>query len=549
MDTISTPVNLPPATDPVGLISALVADLKRLTGAELPASAQAADAFLKGTSRPESGHLEALDPAELEIARALVGNWRVWNGSDVVFTSRPEKLIAEIDRLTGELMGYRRSFQLRWAADKRATERWRKEAPDRELTWPDHADLVVWLLGQLREVEAERDTAVELAGKVVEAAGQPELEALRNLVGELDALIGASAGVLGLHKNGDLVPWDSLMANGQYPWLGALDEARDICDRAVLPAAASQAAETAAPSPLPPALVVQYRNYRGEVALRSIVPIGAPFHGATEHHPKASWILPVFDVERGVEREFTMDDMVPLAAMDGCRETVASITSWARDTFGEPKGVQRPLLRLVNEVVEACIAAGLTYDVVQERLAREWVRKLQKGVSADPEALGAELAGILVLLCRVADAASIPLRVAVDEEMERNRERTVFSRGDAGGARYLPSPDEVQAAQLSNGGWAPEQLSAWGVSNPPEAGWRKRLAEAWRIQQLLCGSHREAPEPVRQAVADLNNAIDYAINHPDGDGEAITWLRQWAHGDETAMAALGTSGGCTDGQQ
>lgn len=44
-----------------------------------------------------------------------------------------------------------RSFDLRWNADQRAIKRWQAASPegeDRSLTWPDHADLVVWLLEQ-----------------------------------------------------------------------------------------------------------------------------------------------------------------------------------------------------------------------------------------------------------------------------------------------------------------------------------------------------------------------------------------------------------------
>ena len=40
-------------------------------------------------------------------------------------------------------------FDLRWQADMRAIRRWQAAAPGREQTWPDHADLVVWLLEQL----------------------------------------------------------------------------------------------------------------------------------------------------------------------------------------------------------------------------------------------------------------------------------------------------------------------------------------------------------------------------------------------------------------
>lgn len=39
-------------------------------------------------------------------------------------------------------------FNLRWKADMRAIKRW-QAATGRDLVWPDHADLVVWLLEQL----------------------------------------------------------------------------------------------------------------------------------------------------------------------------------------------------------------------------------------------------------------------------------------------------------------------------------------------------------------------------------------------------------------
>ena len=40
-------------------------------------------------------------------------------------------------------------FDLRWAADMRAIKRWQAAHPGKDLVWPDHADLVVWLLEQL----------------------------------------------------------------------------------------------------------------------------------------------------------------------------------------------------------------------------------------------------------------------------------------------------------------------------------------------------------------------------------------------------------------
>jgi hypothetical protein len=45
---------------------------------------------------------------------------------------------------------YRATFDLRWKADMRAIKRWQAAHPGNELVWPDHADLVVWLMGQLK---------------------------------------------------------------------------------------------------------------------------------------------------------------------------------------------------------------------------------------------------------------------------------------------------------------------------------------------------------------------------------------------------------------
>jgi hypothetical protein len=56
---------------------------------------------------------------------------------------------AERDELRRELRDYEASFDLRRAADKRAIARWREGYPEREPLWPDHADLVAWLLERL----------------------------------------------------------------------------------------------------------------------------------------------------------------------------------------------------------------------------------------------------------------------------------------------------------------------------------------------------------------------------------------------------------------
>jgi len=57
-----------------------------------------------------------------------------------------KELAAEIDELRRTNEGLNLTFDLRWKADQRAIKRWQDAHPNNQLTWPDHADLVVWLL-------------------------------------------------------------------------------------------------------------------------------------------------------------------------------------------------------------------------------------------------------------------------------------------------------------------------------------------------------------------------------------------------------------------
>lgn len=53
----------------------------------------------------------------------------------------------------------RRTFDLQRRAQMRAIERWQAEHPGNDLTWPDHADMVVWLLEQLDAAEKRASDA------------------------------------------------------------------------------------------------------------------------------------------------------------------------------------------------------------------------------------------------------------------------------------------------------------------------------------------------------------------------------------------------------
>ena len=77
-------------------------------------------------------------------------------GEDQLTELIADQRIVDLERECAELNA---SFELRWKADMRAITRWQSEAPGRELVWPSHDDLCVWLLGQLDEALARLDAA------------------------------------------------------------------------------------------------------------------------------------------------------------------------------------------------------------------------------------------------------------------------------------------------------------------------------------------------------------------------------------------------------
>jgi hypothetical protein len=67
-------------------------------------------------------------------------------------------------------------------------------------------------------------------------------------------------------------------------------------------------AELITPEFLSKAIKVTYTNWRGERAVRSIVPIEI-YWGKTEYHPQEQWLLRVFDVERNAERIYAFKEI------------------------------------------------------------------------------------------------------------------------------------------------------------------------------------------------------------------------------------------------
>ena len=64
-------------------------------------------------------------------------------------------------------------------------------------------------------------------------AAAPELyEALNSLLWDLEALMGESLGVYGLHLNGDASPWEEIAPGGTFERLDSIIEARAALSKA-----------------------------------------------------------------------------------------------------------------------------------------------------------------------------------------------------------------------------------------------------------------------------------------------------------------------------
>ena len=56
------------------------------------------------------------------------------------------------------------------------------------------------------------------------------------------------------------------------------------------------------------AVCFTYRNYRGEVSTRTVVPLHIMW-GANEWHPEEQWLLYAIDVKKEAQRLFAMKDI------------------------------------------------------------------------------------------------------------------------------------------------------------------------------------------------------------------------------------------------
>ena len=69
----------------------------------------------------------------------------------------------QVYREAAEELGF--TFDLRWKADMRAIKRWQAAHPGNDLVWPDHADMVVWLLGEVDRLLKEKEIIERVLGQ------------------------------------------------------------------------------------------------------------------------------------------------------------------------------------------------------------------------------------------------------------------------------------------------------------------------------------------------------------------------------------------------
>ena len=58
-----------------------------------------------------------------------------------------------------------------------------------------------------------------------------------------------------------------------------------------------------------PPLKFKYRNYRGEIGIRTATPIRVEYRHS-DWHPSPQWLLVAFDHEKQGERDFAMIDIL-----------------------------------------------------------------------------------------------------------------------------------------------------------------------------------------------------------------------------------------------
>lgn len=84
------------------------------------------------------------------------------------------------------------------------------------------------------------------------------------------------------------------------------------------------------PAPAVEPVALTYTNWRGQTAVRRIVPLRVWF-GSTAWHPEPQWLLTAIDMDKGFERDFALAGFgQPVTAQDAARVLLADDTLISR---------------------------------------------------------------------------------------------------------------------------------------------------------------------------------------------------------------------------
>jgi NTP pyrophosphatase (non-canonical NTP hydrolase) len=123
-------------------------------------------------------------------------------------------------------------------------------------------------------------------------------------------------------------------------------------------------------------------------------------------------------------------------------ETQESIGRWARDTFpGGDDLSPRHCLRLLEEVVELCLAAGAMPFEIDQCVVDELNKYMDwSRTHPEPEKVAEEMADCEIVLQVLAERRSVNLQAEVDRKMKINRARTWDVREDGTGYHKKTEP-------------------------------------------------------------------------------------------------------------
>jgi len=137
--------------------------------------------------------------------------------------------------------------------------------------------------------------------------------------------------------------------------------------------------------PIDLSVTLLYKNWRGETAFRRVKILSHSF-GSTEHHPEPCDLLKGIDLERNVEREFAVDNILGWRALD-TESLVWDVTAslYAADILLSIVKVSTQTEKKIREAIDAVLDdSGLLREAAKsldEETCLRGIQELGKGLT------------------------------------------------------------------------------------------------------------------------------------------------------------------------